>query len=202
VEDDEGSTNSSEITIIVGEVDTAPAVSFTSPTDGSEYMEGDNVLVVAVASDPNGEIANVKFYLNDNFIRQENVTPYEWGHLTDMDPELKNMAPGTYTLRVEAEDNDGEITVAEITIIVSPVTSTTDLLRSLVSIRPTVSASTVTLLLPPQLLNKTYQVFDLNGKKVKTVRPQQEVSVMRIGDLPSGMYFIAIGRVSYRFVRR
>jgi len=80
-------------------------------------------------------------------------------------------------------------------------TSTTSLQRPLVSIRPTVSASRVNLHLPPQLLNKTYPIIDVSGKVVKTIRPQQEVEALSIGDLPPGMYFIVFGRASYRFVR-
>jgi len=201
VEDNEGSTNSSEITIVVGEVSTAPAVSFITPTDGTEYMEGDDVVINVAASDGNGEIASVKFYLNDNFIREEKVIPYEWGHRSDLDPELKNMAPGTYTLKVIGEDNDGETDEDEITITVSAVTSTTSLQNPLISIRPNVAAASVNLHLPPELLNETYKIFDATGRMVKTIQPQQEIEVLKISDLPSGMYFIVLGEVSYRFVR-
>jgi hypothetical protein len=201
-EDNERSTNSSEITIVVGDVETAPNISFTTPADGSEYTQADSIVVNAVASDVNGEIANVKLYLDDVFIRQEVVAPYDWGHRPDLDPELKNMLPGTYTIRVVAEDNDGETSSAEISITILETTSTTSLNRPTFSIRPTVSASSVNLHLPPELLNKTYYVFDAMGKLARTDRTQQQIEILSIDDLPRGMYFVVLGGVSHRFVKR
>ncbi|MEL6923557.1 MAG: Ig-like domain-containing protein, partial [Bacteroidota bacterium] len=201
VEDDERSTNMKEITVVVGEVDTAPTVTISTPADGTVYNEGDDIVVNALASDVNGTISNVRLYLNGNFIRQENVAPYEWGHRPDIDPELKNMPPGTYTFKVVVEDNDGETNTDSITVSVMAVTSTASLDKPLVSIRPNIARNNINLHLPAQLLNGTYQIFDLTGKVVKTIQPQQPIEVLHIGDLPSGMYFIVFGEVSYRFVR-
>ncbi len=201
VEDNEEGTNASEITILVGDVVTAPTVRIATPDDGTEYEEGDSVIVVADAGDVNGEIANVKFYLDGNFIREEKVTPYEWGHRADMDLELKDMKAGTYNLQVVAEDDDGQTASDEITITVNAVSSTTSSNTTQISIRPTVSASTINLHLPSKMLNKSYRIFDVNGKMVKSIKPQQEVQEVRIDDLPPGMYFIAFGRESHRFVR-
>jgi len=201
VEDNELSANSSEITILVGEVETGPTISFTTPADGSEYTVADSIVVNAVASDPNGEIANVKLYIDDVFIRQEVVAPYDWGHRVDLDPALKNMAPGTYSLKVVAEDNDGETSFDEISITIINTTSTTFISTPRMSIRPNVAQNRVHLHLPPQLLNKTYYVFDAMGKLYKTRQTQQAVEVLKVDDLPSGMYFIVLNGVSYRFVK-
>lgn len=200
-EDNEESTEASEITIVVGDIATLPIVSFTTPTDGSEYTTADSILVNAVASDPNGEIANVKFYLDDNFIRLEGLAPYEWGHRPDLDPELKNMAPGTYSLKVVAEDNDGQTSTAEISITVVGATSTSFPTTPVMRIIPNVAVNRLHLHVPPALLNKTYHVFDAMGKLFKTKQTEQSVEVLNIDDLASGMYFIVLEGVSYRFVK-
>lgn len=200
-EDNERSTNSSEITIVVGDVATAPKISFTTPADGSEYTQADSIVVNALASDVNGEIANVKLYLDDVFIRQEVVAPYDWGHRADLDPELKNMAPGIYSLKVVAEDNDGETSTAEISITIVETTSTALVNRPVFSIRPNVSANRISLYLPPELLNKKYYIFDAMGRMTRTDQARQQIEVLSIDDLPAGMYFIVLGGVSHRFVK-
>ncbi|MEO0731204.1 MAG: polysaccharide lyase [Bacteroidota bacterium] len=202
VEDNEGSTNTTEITVIVGEISTAPTVSFAMPTEGSTYQVGDNIVILANAEDPNGTIANVKFYLNEAFIREEKVIPYEWGHRNDLDPQLKNMAAGTYQFKVVAEDDDGETASAEITVTVDPTTSDTNPEAAVIKIIPNVSADRINLHLPTRLLWKDYRIVDLSGSIVRTIRPQQEVEIVDITDLRTGMYFIAFGRVSKRFVKR
>ncbi|MFK7981043.1 MAG: T9SS type A sorting domain-containing protein, partial [Saprospiraceae bacterium] len=152
--------------------------------------------------DPNGNIVNAKLYLNDNFIRQEIVAPYDWGHRSDLDPELKNMAPGTYTLKVVVEDNDGETTADEITITVNVVTSTTTLVDTpFIGVRPTVSANSVHIHLPPKLRNKPYYIFNTAGQVIRMIEPKNAIEVLNIGDFPSGIYFVYIDRLSYRFVK-
>jgi G8 domain/Secretion system C-terminal sorting domain/Ricin-type beta-trefoil lectin domain-like/Bacterial Ig domain len=104
---------------------TLPAVTFTSPTQ-TQYDEGTSLGVVANATDSDGTIANVKLYLNDVLLRQENASPYEWGtaHPTaNIDPPLLKMVAGTYVLKAVATDNSGgSSTVTKtITVVKKPV---------------------------------------------------------------------------------
>ncbi len=84
-----------------------PIVSFLGIADGTQLPTGASIKPVVNASDPDGSIANVKLYINNQFIRQENVAPYEWGHIANKDEQLKNLEDGTYTLKTEATDNKG-----------------------------------------------------------------------------------------------
>ncbi|GAB1858725.1 hypothetical protein MHTCC0001_35650 [Flavobacteriaceae bacterium MHTCC 0001] len=95
----------------------APSVSFASPSNNATFAVGADVSVVVNASD-DGSISNVKLYLNGTLVRQENITPYEWGLSSQNDTALENMAAGTYTLRAVAEDNDGETSETSIQITV------------------------------------------------------------------------------------
>lgn len=83
-----------------------PSVSFQSPSD-SQFEEGASLGVVVNASDSDGTVTNVKLYLNDVLVRQENAAPYTWGTAGGQDASLLNMAAGNYQLKAVATDNDG-----------------------------------------------------------------------------------------------
>ncbi len=92
-----------------------PNVGFSGITEGAQLDEGASIKPVVNASDTDGSITNVKLYLNNGFVRQENVAPYEWGHLANKDEQLKNLADGSYTLKAEATDNEGGKTIKTLT---------------------------------------------------------------------------------------
>ncbi|WP_233557637.1 Ig-like domain-containing protein [Aquimarina sp. AD1] len=87
----------------------APNVSFASPSGNLTVDEGYDLTVVANASDSDGSVSNVKLYINNSLVRQENVAPYEWGHNSSPNPqELNGRSAGTYTVKAVATDNDGK----------------------------------------------------------------------------------------------
>ncbi len=111
--------------ILCGESTTNPSgpiVEFVTPNAGSELVEGDDLPVVITATD-DGSIANVELFLNGTFVRRENFAPYEWAASGQSDNVLRNLAAGTYTLRVVATDNDGNTGERTITVIVSGTNS-------------------------------------------------------------------------------
>lgn len=85
---------------------TTPSVSFSKPTLNQKFEQGEDPIVNVQASD-DGSINSVKLYLDGVFLRQEVYAPYEWNHTSTLDPDLKNLAAGTYTLTAVAEDNTG-----------------------------------------------------------------------------------------------
>lgn len=106
----EGSTNHQECSLTAGDGGTpptptnqAPSVSITAPSNGATLANSSNVAVTASASDSDGTISNVKLFLNNTLVAQDNTAPYEWGSQNT----LQNLAAGDYTLRSEATDNDG-----------------------------------------------------------------------------------------------
>ncbi|MGB5943072.1 MAG: DUF4955 domain-containing protein, partial [Leeuwenhoekiella sp.] len=111
-----GSTDSSIIINTFGIANAAanqePTVSITttpSSSNGSLILDqGYDLYVRANASDTDGTINNVKLFIDNTLLRQEGIAPYEWGH--DGSPnqdELNGLTSGSYTIRVEATDNDG-----------------------------------------------------------------------------------------------
>ncbi|NNL94725.1 MAG: DUF5060 domain-containing protein [Xanthomonadales bacterium] len=123
-EDNDGGFATSSITINIEGPNSPPSASFLTPTDGQQFDEGVDLFVEVSASDSDGSVSNVRLYLDGNFVRQENVDPYQWN--PTQDPVFAGMAPGNYTLRADATDDDGETTQVSIGIIVNPSNPTVE----------------------------------------------------------------------------
>ncbi len=120
--DNEGETTTEMITIEVVSDNPpggAPSVSFLTPSDGTSVLEGQGVYVEVVATDIDGSIANVRLSVDGEFVRRENVFPYQWGS-GGADPALQNLTVGTHQITAIATDSDGLTTAASIAIEVVP----------------------------------------------------------------------------------
>jgi len=108
---------------------------------------------VAEATAPGGSIDNVKLYLDNTFVRQENNAPYEWGTAgaTAADSALLGLTAGTYTLRLTATDTNGKTASDTMEITVEP---------GVVGVRKDA------LRLSPVAAGHAPQVFDLRGRRV------------------------------------
>ncbi|WP_010521284.1 T9SS type A sorting domain-containing protein [Aquimarina agarivorans] len=98
-----------------------PQVSFKGISNGANFKEGVDLDIEVTATDADGNIANVKLYINNKFVRQENVAPYKWE--ANKGKDLANIKKGTYVLRAVATDNRDETTTREITISVGSIPS-------------------------------------------------------------------------------
>ncbi len=95
-----------------------PTVQITSPASGTQYEPGQNVLVQATASDSDGYIVRVEFYLNESQTpsHTDTTSPYSWNWNT------AGYNPGLYTIRAEAIDNSNNRAVSQIDIrIIGPI---------------------------------------------------------------------------------
>ena len=150
---DEGSGNAHFRYVKLYEIDTdPPTVAFTQPTE-TTITEPADLGVVAEATAPGGSIDNVKLYLDDTFVRQENNAPYEWGtaSATADDSALLGLTAGTYTLRVVATDANGTTASDTMEITVEPAA---------------VGVRGEALRLSPVAADHAPQVFDLRGRRV------------------------------------
>ncbi|MFD0862244.1 polysaccharide lyase [Sungkyunkwania multivorans] len=92
----------------IGSGNSTPSVSFNNPSGNLTVQQGYDLTVTALASDSDGSISNLKLYVDNNLVRQENYAPYEWGHDGSPNPqEVNGLSIGTHTFRVVATDNDG-----------------------------------------------------------------------------------------------
>ena len=88
----------------------APSCQLTSPQNGQVFLEGGDISIAATATDPDGSIVKVAFYLNGNKIGEDTTVPYSF--------TWNNASPGEHQWYARAYDNDG-LTANSTTIIIS-----------------------------------------------------------------------------------
>jgi uncharacterized protein YjiK len=81
-------------------VNTPPVVTITSPTNNTTLPAGSSVTLTATATDANGTITKVEFYVGGVKFATDSISPYT---LTST-----NVEAGTYVLTAKAFDNNGD----------------------------------------------------------------------------------------------
>jgi unsaturated chondroitin disaccharide hydrolase len=89
-----------------------PTVSITSPANNTVYTAPATITIKATASDADGTISNVKFYMGSTYLKTIFTSPYTF--------TVSNIPAGIYVFTAKATDNQGFQTVsAPVTITVS-----------------------------------------------------------------------------------
>jgi hypothetical protein len=89
-----------------------PAVSLSSPAEGQQFEAPDQVSLEADASDADGTISKVQFYVGATKVGEVTEAPYTYSWTS---------FPGSYAVKAVAIDNDGlAVPSAEINIVVVP----------------------------------------------------------------------------------
>ncbi|WP_340679058.1 Ig-like domain-containing protein [Paraglaciecola sp.] len=114
--DDTGLTNDQTITIKVIGDNIPPSVTITSPASDEKIKVGDTVELKASATDSDGSINDVSFYLDDALVATDTTFPYSVNWTATI---------GAHSIKAKAQDNDSAVTYsAEITIMVDDKDST------------------------------------------------------------------------------
>lgn len=88
-----------------------PELNVTMPADGDSYFSGDDIVIQADASDLDGTITKVEFFVNGVKIGEDTSAPYEYTYST---PPV-----GDYDIITRAFDNMGSVaTINDITVLV------------------------------------------------------------------------------------
>lgn len=111
VTDNKNNITTSSINIFVEQPNNSSNIKWVIPTDGSVITDDDPIYVEVDATDNDG-VDNVKLYIDNQFIRQENTADYEWNSIKD--EVLANLSAGLHTLKAEVTDNNGNITSSNI----------------------------------------------------------------------------------------
>ncbi|HEX4954150.1 MAG TPA: carboxypeptidase regulatory-like domain-containing protein [Thermoanaerobaculia bacterium] len=90
--------------------DAPPAVSLTSPAEGSEYFEGDVVAIQATATD-DGSIARVDFFADGLQVGSDTSSPYAFDFVMTAGADLSSVP-----IRAVATDNTGQTGEATVTV--------------------------------------------------------------------------------------
>ncbi len=97
-------TTSTAIAIVVGSSNIAPAVSITSPANNARFATGASITINANATDTDGTIAKVEFFIGTTKLGQDTTGPYSF---------IWSKAPtGNYILTAKATDNLGAVTTS------------------------------------------------------------------------------------------
>ncbi|KXF83071.1 Ig-like domain-containing protein [Enterovibrio coralii] len=100
VTDNEGATATSEVSVRVVPTDVAapPEATLLNPTAQSQIKEGEQVLIQASATDADGIVTLVEFYVDNALVGQDDTSPYEvsW-----------TATKGLRTFKAKAFDQDG-----------------------------------------------------------------------------------------------
>jgi hypothetical protein len=94
---------------VVNPIGTPPSVSIVNPIPGSTLFAGKSVTVTANASDADGFISKVEFYLNGNLIDTDQSFPYS----TTWQP----VVAGSYSLMAIASDDKGNAVASDPAVI-------------------------------------------------------------------------------------
>jgi hypothetical protein len=90
---------------------TLPAISITSPANGTSYANPASITINATASDADGAVSKVEFYNGTTKLGEDASSPYSY--------TWTNVGGGTYSVRAVAIDDRGGQASAQITVAVS-----------------------------------------------------------------------------------
>ncbi|WP_237054812.1 chitinase C-terminal domain-containing protein [Microbulbifer sediminum] len=76
-----------------------PSVSLSEPLDGGSYTTGDSVTIAASASDSDGSISAVEFFIDGNSIGSDTSAPFATSWIA---------TAGSHSIMATATDNDGQ----------------------------------------------------------------------------------------------
>ena len=104
-----GDGRTATVYIYDNETNTPPAVTLTSPANGSSFLDPTNILLTADAADIDGAVTRVDFYANGVSVGYKTNAPFSamW----------YGMPMGSYTLTAKATDNMGATTTSQPVVV-------------------------------------------------------------------------------------
>ncbi|HEY8570106.1 chitinase C-terminal domain-containing protein [Microbulbifer sp.] len=113
VDNDDLSTTTAPVSITVEDVvvgPVPPSVSLSAPANGSSHVTGASLTISANASDSDGSVSKVEFFVDGNLIATDTSAPYSTAWTATL---------GSHTISATATDNDDLSASAEATISVA-----------------------------------------------------------------------------------
>lgn len=89
--------------------DNPPTAMLTSPVAGQTFFGTNMVLLSAIASDTDGTVVSVEFFVNNVLVGTDTSAPYRTGAVLPL---------GRHTVTVSATDNDGNVSVYTVEVAV------------------------------------------------------------------------------------
>ena len=165
--DNNGKTsNSQDVTVFIN---AKPTINITSPSNNSKFSVGNNLNFTAEATDVDGNIASVEFYVNDaKFGSSLTTAPYSLSWTS---------TGGSKKITAIATDNHGAKTVSD-TVRITDATSIRGLKAGQsLSIYPNPASDNIIIQLKSQWVNLdvvSFKIFDMGGKTLINDKLQME----------------------------
>ena len=160
-----------------------PEVSIAIPTSNTIFTAPASITIIATATDADGTISSVDFYIGSTLLNTVNTRPYLF--------TAHNVAAGSYAITAKAADNAGASTTSTpVTIAVNrtsaksenpecyPVPFTGQLHIDLIPIE----GESVT----------AFELFNIAGKCVRSSKQNDTKIVMDLSDLTTGVYVVTV----------
>jgi hypothetical protein len=146
------------------ETNELPSVSITSPANNATFLTGAIANITASASDIDGTITQVEFFVDGTSLGIDNVAPYENSYAT---------TTGAHILTAVAKDNKGDSTISEVVnIVVSD------------NIAPTVSVKVSPTAMTGEMISINADAIDSDGTVASVEFFVDNVSIGKDNSIP------------------
>lgn len=176
-------------------------ISINIPTEESEVKTDSSKVIKAgkplelEAIVSSGSVRNIKLYINDTLIRQENDAPYKWCYNDSIDPKLNHMKEGVYKIKFLADVNCSNHTVEKtISLVVKNHINNSetnkDTLNQNIKIHPNPLKNNLIIDYAGDFSNLEINLFDFSGRKTtNTITNNKNIDVSNIS---AGLYIVSI----------
>lgn len=171
-----------------------PSVSITSPTNGSVFLTGATVPVTATATDADGTVDSVEFYVNTTKIGSDLSSPYQVNWMC---------STGSYSLTAIATDNaGGKDTSAIVTVTVNSGVNINEESASnaIINVYPNPAKDQFTLEVTtakPSIIS--YTIYNVNGTAISFQKHGDPGTIngtyrenIDISSLANGQYIVVV----------
>jgi len=194
-DDSSATTTSNTVTVIVnqqGQTNVPPTIAITAPSDGTIYATIQQIAIDATASDPDGTVQQVEFFVDGISASIDVTSPYS-----------VNWTPtafGTYLLTATATDDSAATTTSAIVSVQFTDTSTTGMAilnnEIVFNIYPNPADHTLNVQLSGfAQQSSVLLLYDVNGKiamKKQMATSQNSILTLDVSSLPAGNYFLSV----------
>jgi hypothetical protein len=157
-------TTSSSVAITVNNlppvINQPPIVSIVTPAKGQKYYKYAEIVIDAVASDPDGKISKVEFYNGINKLSEINTAPYSY--------TWKYVDEGTYSITAMATDNLNAIITSSPVWVEVEAGSFYEVNSEIFNLYPNPNDGRFSIVItePLEDANRKITIITLNGKSI------------------------------------
>jgi beta-glucanase (GH16 family) len=166
----------------------APTVSISSPASGSTFTNLNPIAITASASDADGSISKVDFYVGSQLLGTDTSAPYE--------ASFTPPGNGTYNLTAVATDNEGATTTSAV-VSITVQTSTKGggkpkRISGEVAFFPNPLKDQLNIRLDDAQASGMVYLIDTSGRRLLTAHIEKGEAQLAVQQLPQGLYLLEI----------